>query len=94
MSSTQYGQNIRLSNIPIHAWDRSQQRPASWCRKDTQTEVALKQRSGEHVCVLWWMNFTTCNMSTSSKEFICQINVRKINGFVDSGPEVRVRCDD
>ena len=57
-----------------------------------QTEVALGQRSGEHVCVLWWMNLTKCDVSTSPEEFICQIHVRKINCFVDDGPDVDVRC--
>ena len=57
-----------------------------------QNGVALRERLGERVCVLWWMNLTTCDVCTSSKEFICQIHVRKINCFVDDGLDVRVRC--
>ena len=44
-SSTQYGWSRRISNIPIHAWDRSQQRLMSWHgrrhanRGGSQTEV-------------------------------------------------------
>ena len=93
-SSMQYGQSRRLSNIPIHAWDRLWQRPASRCGRGMQTEVALGQRSGEHVCVLWWMNLTTCNVSAGLGAFIFQMHARKINCFVDSGLEVRVRCDE
>ena len=57
-----------------------------------QTEVALGQRSGEHVCVLRWMDLTTCDVSASPGALICQIHARKKNRFVDSGPEVCVRC--
>ena len=42
-----------------------------------QTKVALRQRSGEHVCVLRWTYLTTCDVSTSLEEFICQIRARK-----------------
>ena len=91
-SSTQYGQSRRLSNIPIHAWDRSRQRPMRWCCRGMQIEVALGSRLGECVCVLWWTNLTTCDVSASLGAFICQIHARKRNHFVDSGPEVRVRC--
>ena len=54
--------------------------------------MALGQKSGEHVCVLWWMNLTTCDVSTSLEAFICQIHARKIKGFVDDGLDVRIRC--
>ena len=88
----QYGWSRRLSNIPIHALDRSQQRLTSRCGRGTQTEVALRQRSRERVCVLRWMELTTCNVSTNSGALIFQIHARKIKGFVDDGPDVRVRC--
>ena len=55
-------------------------------------EVALGQRSGEHVCVLRWTDLTTCDVSTSTGTLICQIYVIKIKGFVDDGLDVRVRC--
>ena len=58
-----------------------------------KTEVALGQRSGEHVCEFQWMNLTTCDVSASPGAFTCQIHARKINHFVDNGPEVHVRCD-
>ena len=57
-----------------------------------QTEVALGQRSRERVCVFRWTDLTTCIISTSPKALICQIHARKIKGFVDDGPDVRVRC--
>ena len=44
------------------------------------------------MCVLWWTNLTTCDVSTSPEAFICQIYARKIKGFMDDGPDVRVRC--
>ena len=62
--------------------------------RGTQTEVALGQRSGERVCVLRWRDLTTCDVSASPGELICQIRTRKVNRFVDNGPEVRVRCGD
>ena len=64
------------------------------CSRGMQTEVALGQRSGERVCVLWWTNLTTCDVSASPRALTCQIRARKINCFVDSGPEVRVRYDE
>ena len=57
-----------------------------------KTEVALEQRSGERVCVLWWMDLTTCDVSTSMGALICQIHAIKINHFVHNGPEIRIRC--
>ena len=57
-----------------------------------QTEVALRQRSGECVCVLQWTDLTTCDVSTSPEALICQIHARKIKGFVDNGLDVHVRC--
>ena len=54
--------------------------------------MALGQRLGEHVCVLRWMALTTYDVSASPGALICQIHARKINHFVDNGPEVRVRC--
>ena len=91
-SSTQYGRSKRLSSIPIHAWDKLRQRLTSRCGRGTQTEVALGQRLGERVCVLWWTNLTTCDVSASPRVLICQIHARKINHFVDNGPKVRIRC--
>ena len=61
------------------------------CGRGTQTEVALGQRSGECVCVLWWTDLTTYDVSESLGALLCQIHARKINHFVDSGPEVCVR---
>ena len=58
-----------------------------------QNEVALRQRSREHVCVLQWTDLTTCDVSASPGEFICQMHARKRNCFVDSVLEFRVRCD-
>ena len=58
----------------------------------TQNEVALGQRSREHVCVLWWANLTTCDVSASPGALICQIHARKIKGFVDNGSIVHIRC--
>ena len=57
-----------------------------------QTKVDLRQRSGERVCVLWWMDLNTCDVSVSLRAVLCQIHARKINRFVDNGPEFRVRC--
>ena len=91
-SSVQYGRSRRLSNIPIHAWGRSWQRLASRCGRGTQTEVALRQRSRERVCVLWWTDLTTYDVSASPATVLCQIHARKINHFVDNGPEICVRC--
>ena len=54
--------------------------------------MALKQRSGECVCVFWWTNLTTCDVSASLWTLIFQIHARKIKGFVDDGPDVRERC--
>ena len=62
------------------------------CGRGTQTEVALGQRSREHVCVLQWMDLTTCDVITSLEALICQIHARKIKGFVDDGPDVHLRC--
>ena len=52
----------------------------------------LSDRGQESVGVLQWMDLTTCDVSKSPKEFICWICVRKINRFVDNGPEIRIRC--
>ena len=54
--------------------------------------MALGQRSGERVCVLWSTNLTTYDVSASLGEILCQIHAREINRFVGNGPEVRVRC--
>ena len=54
--------------------------------------MALEQRSGERVCVLRWTDLTTCDVSASPGELICQIHARKIKGFVDDGLDVHVRC--
>ena len=43
------------------------------------------------MCVLWWTDLTTCDVSTSLRELICQIHARKIKGFVDNVPDVCVR---
>ena len=91
-SSTQYGRSRRLSNIPIHVWDRWRQRLMSRCGRGTQTEVALRQRSRECVCVLQWTDLTTYDVSASTGAVLCQIHARKINCFVDNGPEVYIRC--
>ena len=91
-SSAQYGQSRRLSNIPIHAWGRSRQRLMSQCDRGTQTKVALRQRSREHVCALWWTNLTTCDVSASPGALIYQIHARKRNYFVYSDLEIHVRC--
>ena len=45
--------------------------------RGTQTKVALEQRSGERVCVLRWMNLTTCDVIASPGAFIWQIRARK-----------------
>ena len=57
-----------------------------------QTKVAIGKRSVEHVCVLWWMDLTTCDVSASPGAFICQIHAHEIICFVDNGPDVYVRC--
>ena len=57
-----------------------------------QNKTALGQRSGERVCELQWTDLTTCNVSASPGALLCQIHIRKINGFGDDGPDVRVRC--
>ena len=62
------------------------------CGRGMQIEVALGQRSRERVCVLRWTDLTTCDVSASLGVVLCQIHARKINHFVDNGPEVRVRC--
>ena len=49
-SSVQYGWSRWLLDIPIHAWDRLQQRHVSQCGRGMQTEVAPGQRLGE-LCV-------------------------------------------
>ena len=54
--------------------------------------MALRQRLGEHVCVLRWMDLTTCDLSTSPGALICKIHARKIKVFVDDGPDVHIRC--
>ena len=54
--------------------------------------MALKQRLGERVCVLQWTDLTTYDLSANSGVVICQICTRKVNRFVDNGPEIRVRC--
>ena len=64
----------------------------SRCGRGMQTEVALEQRLGEHVCVLQWTKLTTCDVSASPGALICQIRSRKIIFFVDNGPKVHVRC--
>ena len=57
-----------------------------------ETEVALRQRSGDCVCVLQWIDLTTCDVSASLRVILCQIHARKINHFVDNGPEIRIMC--
>ena len=90
-SSTQYGWSRRLSNIPIHAWDRSRQRPARRCGRGTQTEVALGQRSEERVCVnVDEIDHIRCEYK--SKGIYMPNKCKKRNRFMDSGPEVCVRC--
>ena len=42
-----------------------------------QTKVAFGQRSGERVCVLWWTEFTTYDVSTSPRALTFQIRARK-----------------
>ena len=37
----------------------------------------LSDRGQESVCVLMWKDLTTCDVSTSLEEFICQIHARK-----------------
>ena len=54
----------------------------------------LSDRGQESVCELRWMDLTTCDVSASLGAVICQIRTRKINCFVDSGPEVHVRCSE
>ena len=44
------------------------------------------------MCMLRWTELTTCDVSASPRELICQIHARKIKGFVDDGPDVCVRC--
>ena len=92
MSFVEYGRSKWLLNIPIHAQDRLWQRHASWCGRGTQTEVVLRQRLGEHVCVLWWTDLTTCDVSANLGAVIFQIRTRKVNHLQENGPEVRVRC--
>ena len=43
------------------------------------------------MCVLRWMELTTCDVSASLRALICQIHTREIKGFVDDGPDVHVR---
>ena len=44
------------------------------------------------MCVLRWIELNTCDMNASMGEIICQIHARKINHFVDNGPEICIRC--
>ena len=44
------------------------------------------------MCVLWWTNLTTYDVSASPGALLCQIHVQKIMGFVDDGQDVHVRC--
>ena len=44
------------------------------------------------MCELWWMELTTCDVSASPGALICQIHARKINRFVENGPEIHIRC--
>ena len=46
------------------------------------------------MCVLRWTDLTTCDVSASPREVLCQIHARKINHFVDNGTDIRVRCDE
>ena len=43
---------------------------------------------------LWWTHLTACDVSASLGALICQIHARKIKGFVDDGPDVRIRCSE
>ena len=55
----------------------------------------LLDRGQERECVFVTvdrLDYKYGDVSTSTEEFICQINARKIKGFVDDGPDVRVRC--
>ena len=52
----------------------------------------LSDKGQERVCELRRMDLTTCDVSASLGALICQIHARKVNHFVDSGPEVCVRC--
>ena len=52
----------------------------------------LSDRGQESVCVLRWTNLTTCDVSASPWTLICQIHGIKRKGFVDDGPDVRIRC--
>ena len=60
--------------------------------KGTQTEVALRQRLGEHVCVLRWTDLTTCDVSASSGALICQIHEKEMIHLLDDGLDICIRC--
>ena len=52
----------------------------------------LLDRGQESICELKRTNLTTCDASASPGALICQIHARKMNRFVDNGPEIHVRC--
>ena len=76
--------NTCTGQIAIGARESVRQRHAN--QGGSQTEVR------RFVCELRWMELTTCDVSASPGELLCQIHARKINDFVDSGLEVCVRC--
>ena len=90
-SFVQYGQRKRLSNIPIHVQDRSRQRLVSQCGRGTQTEVALKQRSRERVCVLRWTDLTTCDVNTSPEVVIFQMHAKEMIHSLDDHLKIHIR---
>ena len=73
------------SYIPIHARDRSRQRHANQGGSRTEVKRVL--------CELWWMDWTTFNVSASLEIVICQMYVKEMIRSLGSGLGTRVSCD-
>ena len=85
-SSAQYGWSIRLSNIPIHAWDRLWHRHAN--RGGSRTEV-------RRACVCVVVDELDHMRCEYKSEGIDMPNTCKKNKlFVDDGPDVHAKCDE
>ena len=44
------------------------------------------------MCELWWIELTTCDVTTSSEVVICQIHAKEMIRLPDDGPNIYIRC--
>ena len=44
------------------------------------------------MCELWWEDLTTCDVSASTEEVICEMHAKEMTRPPENGLEIHIRC--